>query len=90
MSEEAESKFECPSKIEIVPTSNIFSFNFNINMSGNENANVNYSSKPITLSTKPFKYDILAINTKNKGVNDPISKHWPLIETWKTTNITKK
>jgi hypothetical protein len=88
--EEAESKFECPSKIEIVPTSEIFSFDFTFKMSGTENANVDYTTKPITLTTKPFKYDILAINSKNKGINDPISKHWPLIETWKTTNITKK
>lgn len=79
--------FECPKSIEIVPTANLFSFDFAVDMSGNESTNINYSTKPVSLSTKPFKYDILQIN---KGINDPISKHWPLIETWKTKSITKK
>lgn len=79
--------FECPKTIEVVPTANLFSFNFPININGTESTNVNYSTNPITLSTKPIKYDILQIN---KGINDPISKHWPLIETWKSKTIKKK
>jgi hypothetical protein len=79
--------FECPKTIEVVPTAELFSINFPININGAESNNVNYSTNPITLSTKPIKYDILQIN---KGINDPISKHWPLIETWKSKNVTKK
>jgi hypothetical protein len=84
---EEESGFKCPSKIEIVPTAEIFSFDFTFKMSGTENANIDYSTKPITLSTKPFKYDILRIN---KGINDPISRHWPKIETLVPLKLTKK
>ena len=79
--------FECPKTIDVVPTAELFSFDFPININGTESTNVNYSTNPITLSTKPIKYDILQIN---KGINDPISKHWPLIETWKSKKITKK
>ncbi len=82
--------FECPKELEIVPTAELFSFDFAINMNGSSSTNVNYSSNPILLSTKPFKYDILQINTANEGKNDRISKHWPNIVTWKSKNITKK
>lgn len=79
--------FECPKKIETVPESDLFSFNFAVNMGGKESTNINYSTKSISLSTKSFNYNILKLN---KGVNDPISKHWPLIENWKTKSIKKK
>lgn len=81
--------FKCPSKIEIVPIAELFSFDFITNMNGTETININYSTKPTSFS-KSFNYDILQMNTANKGINNPISKHWPLIETWKTTNTTKK
>ena len=81
--------FECPKKIEVVPASDLFEFEFKINMSGGESTNINYSTKPVTFSTNPIKYDILQMNTSNKGINDPKSIHWPLIETWKTVNIKK-
>ena len=79
--------FECPKTIEVVPTAELFSFDFPININGTETTNVNYSTNPITLSTNPIKYDILQIN---KGINNPISEHWPLIETWKSQKVTKK
>ena len=84
--------FECPKKIEAdaVPQSNLFDFVFEINMTGGESTNINYSTKSVTFSTKPIKYDILQMNISNNGINNPISKHWPLIETWKTVNTKKK
>jgi len=83
-------EFECPKKIEVVPRSELFDFDFEINMNGTESTIVNYSTKPVTFSTKPIKYDILQMNTSNNGINNPKSKHWPLIETWKTVNTKKK
>jgi hypothetical protein len=80
----------CPDKITSVPVANLFSFNFPINMSGTDIINIKYSTKPIVLSTKPFNYDILKMNTNNNGINDPKSKHWPKTVTWKTKNVTKK
>jgi len=82
--------FECPKETEIAPEVELFSFEFEINMNGTETTNVNYSTKSVTFSTKSFKYDILQMNTSNNGINNPKSKHWPLIETWKTVNTTKK
>ena len=79
--------FECPKKIETVPESDLFSFNYTFNMKGNDTQNIDYSTKPLTFGTKPFKHDILKIN---KGINDPISKHWPRIETLKMKSISKK
>ena len=80
----------CPDKITAVPIANLFSFNFPINMSGTDTVNIKYSTKPIVLSTKPFNYDILKMNTDNNGINNPKSKHWPKTVTWKTKNVTKK
>ena len=80
--------FECPSKTEIVPVAELFSFDFTTNMNGTNTQNINYSTKPISFS-KSFDYDILKMNTANNGINNPISKHWPLIETWKKVNTTK-
>lgn len=80
--------FECPSKTEIVPVAELFSFDFTTNMNGTNTQNINYSTTPISFS-KSFDYDILRMNTANNGINNPISKHWPLIETWKTVNTTK-
>ena len=77
---------KCPEKITVVPDSNLFSFNFTTNINGTETININYSANQIPFFTNLFKYDILEIN---KGINNPISKHWPLIETWKTINTTK-
>ena len=79
---------KCPEKITVVPVSELFSFDFITNMNGTETININYTTKPMSFS-KSFNYDILQMNTANKGINNPISKHWPLIETWKTINTTK-
>ena len=81
--------FKCPEKIDEVPVAELFSFDFTTNMNGTESININYTTNTIPFFTDLFKYDILQINTANKGINDPISKHWPLIETWKTINTTK-
>jgi len=80
--------FECPSKTEIVPVAELFSFDFTTNMNGTNTQNINYSTTPISFS-KSFDYDILRMNTANNGINNPKSKHWPLIETWKKINTTK-
>ena len=80
--------FECPSETEIVPVAELFSFDFTTNMNGTNTQNINYSTKQISFS-KSFDYDILQMNTANNGINNPKSKHWPLIETWKTINTTK-
>lgn len=80
--------FECPSKTETVPVAELFSFDFTTNMNGTNTQNINYSTKPLSFS-KSFDYDILQMNTANNGINNPKSKHWPLIETWKTINTTK-
>lgn len=77
---------KCPEKITVVPVSELFSFDFITNMNGTETININYSANKIPFFTNLFKYNILEIN---KGINNPISKHWPLIETWKTINTTK-
>jgi hypothetical protein len=82
--------FECPKTLNDVPVDNLFSFDFTTNVNGTESTNINYITNPITLSTKSFNYDILQINKTNKGINDPISKHWPLIETWKSKSVKKK
>lgn len=81
---------KCPEKIEVVPATNLFSINFPVNMSGSETINIDYQTKSITLNTKSFSYDIPQMNTEHNGINDPKSKHWPLIETWVTKKVTKK
>jgi len=81
--------FKCPEKIEVVPDSDLFSFDFTTNINGTETININYTTNTIPFSTDLFKYDILQINNANNGINNPISKHWPLIETWNTINTTK-
>ena len=78
--------FECPKETEIAPYSELFSFDFTTNMNGTNTQNINYTANKIPFFTNLFKYDILEIN---KGINNPVSKHWPVIETWKTINTTK-
>ena len=79
--------FKCPAVgASIVPVSNLFSFDFAVNMSGNYTTNIDYSTKAITFGTKTIKYDILKINN---GINDPLSKHYPKIVTWKNQKIKK-
>lgn len=80
---------KCPDKILIVPSSDLFSINFPVNMSGSDTTNINYQTKAISLSSPKFSYDIPQMNISNNGINDPKSKHWPLIETWKTKKIKK-
>jgi hypothetical protein len=81
---------KCPDKINLVPTYNLFSINFPVNMSGSATTNINYQTKAISLSSPKFSYDIPQMNISNNGINDPKSKHWPLIETWKIKKITVK
>ena len=78
--------FKCPKGNSVSPVSNLFSFDFAVNMSGNYTTNYDYSTKAITFGTKTIPYDILKINF---GVNDPLSKHYPKILTWKNKKIKK-